>query len=190
MCSFLLWHQKSEKEGGNPLEHPLVVCHGLLSSRCECDFFCCWVRNIDPEDAVGSLGSLQKQRFACSYYAGRKHPLHSSVTHSVTDEAMTSLNWVCCSLTLRRSQPLACATELGYLNRWLALKDRRSRGRTVTRMGIVTSLVWEPSKKGSVNLCHGNIKFKDALYQSLVLVTFQEWSWPLKGSASSTLKWA
>lgn len=106
------------------------------------------------------MGSLQEQRLMCSYYAGRKHSLHRNVTYSVTNEATKALNLACYSLMLRQSQPLACTTELGYLNRWPALKDRRGRGRTVSREGIVTSLPLEPSKgKGPVDFCRGDTDF-------------------------------
>lgn len=55
---------------------------------------------------------------------------------------------------------MACTSELGYLNRWPAVEDRRSRGRTVSWKGTIPSLPSEPSKgKGPVNFAHGNNEF-------------------------------
>lgn len=81
------------------------------------------------------MDSLQEQRLMCSYYAGKKHSLHRNVTYSVTNETAEALNLAQCSQMLRHGQPLACTAELGYRNRWPALKDRRSRRRTVFREG-------------------------------------------------------
>lgn len=104
--------------------------------------------------------SLQEQRLMCSYYAGRKRSLRRNVTCSMTDETTEALNLAHYSQMLRRSQPLACTSELGYLNRWPAVEDRRSRGRTVSWKGTIPSLPSEPSKgKGPVNFAHGNNEF-------------------------------
>lgn len=92
------------------------------------------------------MGSLQEQRLMCSYYAGRKHSLHRNVTYSMTNETAEALNLARSSQRLRRSQPLACTAELGYLNRWPALKDRRSRGGPVSRKGVVTSYPQSPAR--------------------------------------------
>lgn len=123
------------------------------------------------------MDSLQEQRLMCSYYAGRKRSLHRNVTCSMTNEPVEALNLAHYSQMLRRGQPLACTSELGYLNRWPAFEDRRSRGRTVSWKGTVTSLPSEPSRgKGPVNLSHSDNEF---------LAISLEWRWTLRGSSVS-----
>lgn len=81
------------------------------------------------------MDSLQEQRLMCSYYAGRKHSLHRNVTYSMTNETTEALNLARSSQMLRQGQPLAGTAQLGYLNRWPTMKDRRNRGGPVSRRG-------------------------------------------------------
>lgn len=102
----------------------------------------------------------------CSYYAGRKHWLHRNVTYSMTNETPEALNLAHYSQMLQQSQPLACTAELGYLNRWPALEDRRGRGRAVSRKGLLTSSPSEPARGR-------------ALWMSLGVIIARAWGHPV-----------
>lgn len=152
---------KDEHEAGkSPERHLVVLAPACFPAAAGMTFAVAKYRRHRPQGCHWLMDSLQEQRLMCSHDAGRKRLLRRNVTCSMTNETTEALNLAHYSQMLRRSQPLACTSELGYLNRWPAFKDRRSRGRTVSWKGTVTSLPSEPSKrKGPVNFGHGNNEF-------------------------------